>query len=228
MISSINFGIFDPLTSKQDILPDAAGVYLVVLRPTATLPIKVHNVEEPQMFDFSFNGEIYKVIYAGKSSKSLRSRDFAQHFNGSAGKSTLRKSIGCLMEYKLIPRDAKAPQNGKTTFNDEDERTLTEWMLNNLLLFYCATQDFSALENELIKEYNPPLNLQGNFNKVNSDFRKKLSFLRKYSANSSTPCRPHPVGRRIMGDAPIYNYCPLCGEILWDNEPYCFKCGWKA
>ena len=178
-MASIDFRLFDPMTDKPEILPDAAGVYLIVLRPSATLPIKTKNLEMPQMSDFSFNGEVFKVIYAGKSSKSLHSRDFAQHFNGTAGRSTLRKSIGCLMGYKLIPRDAKAPMNGKTTFKDEDERNLTEWMVNNLLLFYNATNDFTTLENELIKEYNPPLNLQGNFFKVNFNFRKKLSFLRK-------------------------------------------------
>ncbi len=225
-MASIDFRLFDPMTDKPEILPDAAGVYLIVLRPSATLPIKTKNLEMPQMSDFSFNGEVFKVIYAGKSSKSLHSRDFAQHFNGTAGRSTLRKSIGCLMGYKLIPRDAKAPMNGKTTFKDEDERNLTEWMVNNLLLFYNATNDFTTLENELIKEYNPPLNLQGNFFKVNFNFRKKLSFLRKYSTDLSTSSRLDV--RDGIENVPIYSYCPLCGEVLWENKPYCFICGWKA
>lgn len=227
-MTSIGFRLFDPLTDKPEILPDAAGVYLIVLRPTATLPIMTKNLEMPLMSDFSFNGEVYKVIYAGKSSKSLHARDYAQHFNGTAGRSTLRKSIGCLMGYKLIPRDANAPLNGKTTFNVEDENNLTEWMVNNLLLFYSVTNDFTNLEKELIKEYNPPLNLQGNFYKVNFNFRKKLSLLRKYSTDLSTSYRHEHDIRDGLDNVPIYSYCPLCGEVLWDNKPYCFICGWKA
>lgn len=228
MISSGNFGLFDPRTSQGNDLPDAPGVYFVVLRPAANLLIKMKNVEVPQMTAFSFNGEYYKVIYVGESGKSLRSRDFVQHFKGTAGKSTLRKSLGCLLGYNLIPRDANALQNGKTTFKDEDESALTEWMSNNLLLIYCATEDFTTQENKLIKEYNLPLNLKGNFNKVNSDFRKRLSYMRKYSAALSTPSRPDFNGRLSMDNVPIYSYCPVCGEVLWDNQPYCFICGWKA
>lgn len=178
MLNPNDFLLFDPLTSAKDVLPDSPGVYVVALRHNSVLPLKA-NMTAPQIQHFTFNGEEFEVIYVGKSSKSLRTRDFAQHFNGTAGRSTLRKSIGCLMGFKLIPRDANSPLNGKTTFNDEDERTLTEWMANNLILFCCASQDFTALEIELIKEYNPPLNLQGNFYKINADFREKLSYLRK-------------------------------------------------
>ena len=39
----------------------------------------------------------YNVVYVGKSSKSLRIRDYKQHFTGTAGNSTIRKSLGCLL-----------------------------------------------------------------------------------------------------------------------------------
>lgn len=108
---------------------------------------------------FDYKKEKYNVVYVGKSSKSLRIRDYKQHFTGTAGNSTIRKSLGCLLGFKLIPRDINSPQNGKTTFGEFDERTLTEWMKDNLLLFYYANNDYANVEKELIRIYNPPLSI---------------------------------------------------------------------
>ena len=120
-------------------------------------------------------------MYVGKSSKSLRIRDYKQHFTGTAGNSTIRKSLGCLLGFKLIPRDINSPQNGKTTFGEFDERTLTEWMKDNLLLFYYANNDYANVEKELIRIYNPPLNLQGNVKDFGLSISSRIkTFVFKY------------------------------------------------
>ena len=119
------------------------------------------------------------VIYVGQSKKSLRKRDVRQHFNGNAGSSTLRKSLGCLKGLTLVPRDVNNPSNGKTKFGDNDEQKLSEWMKANLLFYYCVNTQVDCLEAMLIKRFNPPLNLQGNKSPVNADYRKELSRLRK-------------------------------------------------
>jgi hypothetical protein len=114
----------------------------------------------------------------GKST-SLKKRDFNQHFNGRAGGSTLRKSLGCLMGFKLIPRDSN-PESTKTTLREEDEQKVSDWMSHNLLFFYCVNSKQDSLEEDLIKEFEPPLNLQKNNDPVNREYRKKLSELRKF------------------------------------------------
>lgn len=168
-------------------------------------------------------------MYVGKSSKSLRIRDYNQHFTGTAGYSTIRKSLGCLLGFKLIPRDINSPQNGKTKFNETDESVLTEWMKDNLLLFHYANNDYADIEKELIRIYNPPLNLQGNFNKINLNFRKELSALR-----SCTSTKQNSMSDNLLTSNAYSQYiqCSNCGINLTideglKNEEYikCLSCG---
>lgn len=101
------------------------------------------------------------------------------HFIGNnAGRSTLRKSIGCLFGYELIPRDSKP--NGKTKFSDTDEEMLSEWMCENLLVFYCVTKEYENMEDYLITKYNPPINIEKTDGIIeNHKFREKLKSLRR-------------------------------------------------
>lgn len=71
----------------------------------------------------------------------------------------MRKSLGRLFGYELIPRDRNFDKNKKTKFNQEDENQLTIWMKHNLLVFYYPNENYKSLEEKLIQKYNPPLNL---------------------------------------------------------------------
>lgn len=181
-----NFKLFDPQIDAADKLPDSPGNYFLVLRTGCQLPqIGI----SPTFTQWEHEGKSYNIIYTGISSKSLKKRDYAQHFTGNnAGRSTLRKSLGSMMGFPKIPRDKKKPENGKTKFNDQDEEQLSQWMKHNLLLFYkaCDAQKIKEVKKEIEKnekkyigEYNPPLNIQGNTNEINKDFRKALQILRK-------------------------------------------------
>ena len=229
MISQDDFSLFDPQKMGASVLPDKPGNYIIVLRNTSSLPIKVQITTTPILTSFDYKEEKYNVVYVGKSSKSLRIRDYNQHFTGTAGYSTIRKSLGCLLGFKLIPRDINSPQNGKTKFNETDESVLTEWMKDNLLLFHYANNDYADIEKELIRIYNPPLNLQGNFNKINFNFRKELSALRsctstKQNSMSDNLLTSNAYSQQIQ--------CSNCGiNITIDeglkNEEYikCLSCG---
>lgn len=170
------FKVFDPSKDKESILPDNAGNYIVLLRDGSNIP---DIIGEPTFTEITVEGKSYRVLYTGISSQSLRTRDYKTHFHGSAGRSTLRKSLGSLFGYRKIPRDKNNPSNGKTKFNDDDELTLSKWMNQSLILMYYPTSDCERLELQLIKALNPPLNLKDNDNAVNSEFRNKLSALRK-------------------------------------------------
>jgi hypothetical protein len=161
---------FDPAVDSSSVLPDSCGNYLICLKPNAEFPVL------PVKPSFTlFNG--LRVLYTGIAGTSLRHRDFKAHFNGQAGRSTLRKSVGVLFGYKLIPRDSD-PTTGKTTFDAADETRLTAWMRENLLLFFYSTSNYGPLEPSLIHHFNPPLNLKDCKGYTNREFRAMLAGLR--------------------------------------------------
>ncbi len=162
---------FDPMLDHETKIDNSSGNYIICKRKNVDLP---KNTTEIQFKKF----EKLEVIYTGIAGKSLKTRDFRQHFKGNnAGRSTLRKSLGVLFGYKLIPRD-KDSNTGKTKFCIEDEIKLSDWMQKNLIMYFLPNSDFNILEDKLIEYFNPPLNLSKNRNLVNLNFRKKLSELR--------------------------------------------------
>src|SRR5690554_3035638 len=162
---------FDPQTDSETIIANSSGNYILCLKKNSNLPtVSIKPVLT------SFDG--LQVIYTGIAGGSLRTRDFRQHFKGNnAGRSTLRKSLGALFGYNQIPRDSD-PTTGKTKFNIKDEIKLSEWMCNNLIMYFLPTSDFNKIEIKLINHFNPPLNLKDNSNIINFDFRRLLSSLR--------------------------------------------------
>ncbi len=182
-----SFKLFDPMKDCNSILPNLPGNYFIVLRTTSQLPpIEV----SPEFHYIDYNNSHYPIIYTGISNISIRKRDYHQHFIGNnAGRSTLRKSLGSLMGFSKIPRDKNNPDNGKTKFNENDEEILSQWMRENLLLFYSIEnreqEQIKNLEKELINDYNPPLNILGNNNPINKEYRALLKILRNRTGLNS-------------------------------------------
>tara|TARA_R100000306_G_scaffold62292_1_gene68249 strand:+ start:7567 stop:8430 length:864 start_codon:yes stop_codon:yes gene_type:complete len=167
---------FEPNKDLENVIPDTCGNYIICLKKQSKLPKSEYKVELQ-----SFDG--LNVIYTGIAGKSLKKRDYRQHFKGNAGSSTLRKSLGVLFGYKLIPRD-KNPESRKTKFDLKDESKLSDWMNLNLVMYFLPNSDFDDLENKLIDRLNPPLNLSKNKNLINESFRKNLSELRNNRNNN--------------------------------------------
>ena len=161
---------FNPEQGNENEIPDEAGNYIICLKKGSSIPDQ--NIKTTYC---QFNG--LNVLYTGIAGKSLRKRDYRQHFKGHAGRSTLRKSIGVLFGYKKIPRD-KNIHSGKTKFNATDEEKLSTWMKQHLIMFFYPNEQVIALENKLIEVFNPPLNLSKNRNPINLKFRKYLSKMR--------------------------------------------------
>lgn len=180
-----DFRPYDPAVDAAASVPDACGNYIIVLKKGCSLP---QTAIKPVMK--TMKG--LQVIYTGIASKSLRTRDVKTHFDGNAGRSTLRKSLGCVFGYKFVPRDANNPDNGKVKFSDADEKRLSAWMKKNLILYYCVNDDFAAHELELINQFNPPFNLKDNHNEVNSLFRSSLSDMRSAKRNPVVVPAPAP------------------------------------
>jgi hypothetical protein len=104
------------------------------------------------------------LIYLGKTDSNLEVRN---HFNHKdSGRSTLRRSLGALLKTSLalraIPRGSgPSPTNMKYyRFRVADELRLTEWMKAHLTYsFAVVSHDIRAIEQALIDELRPPLNL---------------------------------------------------------------------
>ncbi|GAA5581278.1 hypothetical protein Pgin04_00383 [Porphyromonas gingivalis] len=63
----------------------------------------------------------------------------------------------------------------------KDEVNLNQWMKDNLLFFYKPVENPEKKKDkkELIKRYNPPLNLRDNHNPCIKDFQKEVSRRRR-------------------------------------------------
>ena len=179
IMENLEFKKFDPSKDDAKDISKNPGNYIVVIRDGVDLPGIGKSVKY-RLYDG------LRVVYTGISA-DLRKR-IKLHLGenkkqeGNAGKSTLRKSIGSLFEYSQIPRDEEP--NGKTKFKPEDERKLTDWMKSNLIFYYCENKNYKLDETKLIKELNPPINIEGNKNDLeNKDFREKLTELRNREPN---------------------------------------------
>ena len=105
------------------------------------------------------------LIYLGKSS-NLEARNHFAHRD--SGFSTLRRSLGALLKEELrlqaIPRGPWRSRNDLRyhRFRDKDEQRLTDWMIAHLTYgFAVVADDLKAVEQALITELRPPLNLIG-------------------------------------------------------------------
>lgn len=167
---------FDPKIDDPDQIPDERGVYIICAKQMDCLPTGMIGLKYTLL-----NGlpALYVGISGRKTSKKfgLRSRDYENHFNGIARKSTLRKSIGVLFGYKKKHSDGEIGTK-KYRFIDEDEEKLSTWMKENLILHFLTSHTPEKLEIKLIDYYAPPLNIRGNRRTENIDFRKSLSELR--------------------------------------------------
>lgn len=172
-----NYKMFDPMKPDRGVPLEKPGNYIFLLRPDVMLPTNMI-AEQPEFTTLTYEGTEYRVLYTGVTKDSLCKRVFKIHLTGNnAGKSTLRKSLGCLWGYTFVARDKK-PDSKKTKFVDKDEMSITAWMRKNLLVLFVPNSNFEADEQELIDTFNPPLNLDKNHNIVNLNYRQKLKVLR--------------------------------------------------
>lgn len=162
-----SFVEFDPLVDSPESIPDVPGSLLFVLRHMSNL----HQLAGMNLKEF----EGQEVLFVGES-ENLRTRIVNEHFRGDSSRSSLRISIGCLLDMKQIPRD-KTPDGVHFRFAKEDEQWLSQWMKENLLVYYKATPYHAQMTRLMISAFNPPLNLD-NTSPDRQEFRKELMELR--------------------------------------------------
>ena len=166
---------FDPKTDSPMKLPDTPGAYLVSAKGIDILPTVMKELNFKTV-----NG--LPVIYVGIAGrptskvKSLRKRDYKTHFEGTARRSTLRKSLGVLFNFQKEFENQES--NSKYKFIRQQEEQLTEWMKENLVMNFVTIGNPMEFEKFMIKTYEPPLNLKDNYSETNREFRQELKKLR--------------------------------------------------
>jgi hypothetical protein len=166
---------FIPTIDMPTKLPDEAGAYLLCAKNTDVLPARMKELEYSYV-----NG--LPVIYVGIAGrptsrvKSMRKRDYRNHFNGKARNSTLRKSLGVLFGFE---KEYESETNNlKYKFIDEHEEKLSKWIKDNLTMHFITIENPMEFEIYLINTYEPALNLKDNKGEKNRAFREELSQLR--------------------------------------------------
>lgn len=114
-----------------------------------------------------WGGQGPKVVYVGIS-KFNSSRHFQ---SGSTGTSTLRRSLGALLQNRLglvpVPRSEDIKDNDRYNnyaFNPESEDKLTAWMKNNFRVAFYKTEkeNIEPLQKAMIAYHIPIFNFQNN------------------------------------------------------------------
>lgn len=159
------------------VAPTASGVYAIYLRTRGLL----------KPFAEGEDG----LIYIGLST-NLADREFDQHFSsGNTGFSTLRRSIGALLKTQLsLQAVARAPGPSETNvrnyrFLEDGETRLTDWMCAHLEVGVHASGKYAELENFLVPELRPLLNLT----KWPNPHRAEIKRLRKVCADEARAAR---------------------------------------
>jgi hypothetical protein len=113
------------------------------------------------------------LVYLGiaSSKRSLRDR-VREHFTMNAEGSTLRKSLGCLLEEKLSTVLTRI--GSRRTFSAR-ETALTQWMQTHGRVVWFQMRNPERIENQLVTLPLPPLNLDQN---EAHPFHRKLKEIR--------------------------------------------------
>lgn len=106
------------------------------------------------------------LLYVGISPHNDRSMGMLRdrlwfHFEGNAESSTLRTTLGCLLESQLGTVLRRVGSGKAQSFADK-ESTLSEWMANNARVGWVETPRPWFVEDHLLRALSLPLNIQGN------------------------------------------------------------------
>ncbi len=108
------------------------------------------------------------------SGETLRSR-IRYHYRGVAEGSTLRRTLGCLLEAELGTTLRRVGAGKRMTFAQKEE-ALTRWMAEHAVVAWVQVDRPWVLEAHLIDRLAPPLNIDGN---VRHPFQGELRRIRE-------------------------------------------------
>lgn len=235
-LSFEKYSVYNPTDGNPVTIPAHEGCFLIALRPASKFIRNKQIPNTPKLASINIFDASLRVVFVGYS-KNLQ-EDYYNHCCGQTGNnSTFWKSIGCLMGYSLVKNEIRSTKDAMTKFSSIDENKIREWITKNVLYLYNPNEDIQNTEQVLINVLNPPLNLLHNANRVNAQYRKKLSELREnivsvdkkgtYKTNKKHKNEQNasPLFREVLKDVnqnrsqEVSNqgdgvFCPKCGRYL--------------
>jgi hypothetical protein len=129
-------------------------------------------VQDRKLLYVGISPRTYKSA-ARTSRQTLRSR-LRYHYRGNAYGSTLRLTLGCLLQETLDIRLQRVGSGTRLTFGD-GEAKLTAWMAEQTRVAWLQHPQPELIERAMIQELDLPLNLADN---AHHPFRAQLSSIR--------------------------------------------------
>lgn len=98
----------------------------------------------------------WRLLYIGATNNL--ERRISQHFERTARQSTLRLSVGSLLQGTLRLQILPLPGN-RQSFGDTEE-ILSEWFGEHARVAWIESSERHSLKSSLLRIYSPPLNVQ--------------------------------------------------------------------
>lgn len=157
------------LFSRREVLakdcpvPRKPGVYAWYFRQVPSgVPVNdCHRLAEGTLLYVGISPKRPPLNGGSLSSQRLFHR-VRYHFQGNAEGSTLRLTLGCLLTDELGIQLRRVGSGMRLTFTMYGESRLSEWMEENALVAWRPVTEPWLLEEELIRQYSLPLNLEHN------------------------------------------------------------------
>jgi hypothetical protein len=130
--------------------------------------------------------------YVGKAADGLQKRIRREHY-GDTGRSTLRRTLGAILKATLDLVARPRPGRGELkpinftnyTFEADGDSRLTWWMGEHLSIEYRLTSQPKVVEDELMAQHQPPLNLTGWLNPFASEIKAARKICAEEARNQS-------------------------------------------
>ena len=150
------------ILSSPSPVPAAAGVYAWYFQaPPEQVPLEgCHQVNGRYLLYVGISPRRPPTNGAKPSSQTLRSR-IRYHYTGNAEGSTLRLTLGCLLEKSLSIQLRRVGSGNRLTFA-EGETALSQWMTDHAFVVWAEHARPWQPESNLIRELELPLNLDQN------------------------------------------------------------------
>lgn len=148
------------------------------------------------------------LVYIGQAS-DLRRRICNDHFRGNAEGSTLRRTLGCLLQDRLKIQ-LTTTRTGKWMFGSDGENVLSEWMQSHARVMWVSLRDervdwprkadetdkqvLDRAERRMIASFRLPLNLDDNDLKVCGEVKRIRDWCQEAAKKGTTDPAGHQGG----------------------------------
>lgn len=178
------------ISGDRDLPPAVPGVYAwYFLKPPPGVSGRgCHRISRRSL--------LYVGISPSASGHKSTVRDrIRYHFGGNASGSTLRTTLGCLLQEELGMR-LRRTRNSGFRFTSEGETRLRDWMSKYARVCWVDHPAPWEVEESLINTLSLPLNLAGN---GEHPFHRTLSEIRRHSRERARRLPPLRSSRRRSG-----------------------------